>query len=86
METVFDAGVNQNFIELDSVVNITGAIDGNTTTESAPVLDLRTFERFRYVYYITVNFRHVFITTTLALYELVQNFDKGVCLCVCVCV
>ena len=46
METRFDAGVVQNFIDLESIVNITGA---NVENMSIPILDLRTFERFRYV-------------------------------------
>ena len=45
METRFDAGIVQNFVDLGSIVNITGANDENM---SIPILDLRTFERFRY--------------------------------------
>jgi hypothetical protein len=48
METRFDAGVVQNFVDLESIVNITGINDTNTSIPE-PILDLRTFERFRYV-------------------------------------
>ena len=44
METRFDDGIVQNFLDLQSVVNITGGNADNITT----ILDLRTFERFRY--------------------------------------
>ena len=48
LEIRFDAGVVQNFVDLGSIMNITGANDTNTST-SEPNLDLRTFERFRFV-------------------------------------
>lgn len=46
METQFDAAIVQNYVDLQSIVNITGGNDENMTSA---ILDLRTFERFRYI-------------------------------------
>lgn len=46
MEISFDAGIVENYLDLQSVVNATGTTEENV---SAAVIDLRTFERFRYI-------------------------------------
>lgn len=46
MEIRFDGGIVENYLGLESVLNIT---EDNFTTVT-PVLDLREFERFRYTY------------------------------------